>query len=179
MPKTARTIGPNTILGFHNPESHQSYYVTYDREVKGLYSDHHVGDDPDTFQGGNPVFGRDIAPGIDLTVRCVNQEIEDGRTDLRHVCDWVPNKGKVDTLPTKVALQLVHKWFIENELINLFQRECPHLSPSEAFSRWLQSDLVPFTPSQKHIWKIHASILKKEMSIYSRDFRECRFEMTF
>ena len=71
MPKPAHSITPNTIIGFVSPCGNL-YYVTMDYDVAD-WNGKIISTDVDKCTIGNPVYGRDIAAGIAMTIRTIDQ----------------------------------------------------------------------------------------------------------
>ena len=183
--KEAHNILANTILGFVAPGS-RLLCVTESYEVADLSTGKivstpglHKGTAVDAYakevaSHTHAVFGRDIASGISMTVAKRNakpsQNIGLAITTMRTGGDkgW----SIVETLAQSDAVRLMHKWYIEHGLMDLYMRKkCTAIN---GFREWVCGDLIEFfSPNNKLQWYGHVMDIDYEMETKGCEFSEC------
>tara|TARA_B100000575_G_C23143782_1_gene666944 strand:- start:5074 stop:5955 length:882 start_codon:yes stop_codon:yes gene_type:complete len=175
---SAHTVEQNTVIGFVN--GLDLYYVTSNYDVKHLDTDQLVATNV-TNEGevqqctfGNPVYGRDIADGISMTVRTRNNKLNTNTgiaiTEVRvgsygwSVCEH---------LPTHQAMLLMSKWFMEHGMMELYQKQC-NMAPNKAFLEWVTGKNIKFFPKNGKLqWYSNAMSIDYEMELRKCSFEEC------
>lgn len=121
------------------------------------------------------VFGRDIAEGISMSVskrdakpsQNIGIAISTMRTNG-------PGKGwsMVDPLSQRNAVRLMHKWFIEHGLMDLYIRN--KYTAIEGFRKWVCGELIEFfSPNNKLQWYNHVMDIDYEIAVKGCGFSEC------
>jgi hypothetical protein len=184
----AHNILANTILGFAGPGGLK--YVTDGYDVadlttgtivsnggcaKGMAQDAYA---TEVAGREHAVFARDIAAGIGMTVAKRNarpsQNIGIAITTMR-----VGGPGNswsiVDTLAQSDAVRLMHKWYIEHGLMDLYMRN--KYTAISGFQEWVCGKLIEFfTPNNKFQWYGHVMGIDYEMEAEGCEFTECLCE---
>ena len=184
---TAHTITATTILGFAGPGGLK--YVTKNYEVANLATGEIVStggpreEESSTVDAyttevashTHAVYGRDIAAGIGMTVAKrtakPSQNIGIAITMMR-----VGGPGNswsiVDTLAQSDAVRLMHKWYIEHGLMDLYMRN--KYTAISGFQEWVCGKLIEFfTPNNKFQWYGHVMDIDYEMEEKGCEFTEC------
>ena len=184
----AHNILANTIIGFVLP-SGKLLYVTKNYEVADIETGQIVStggsreDDSSTVDAyanevashTHAVYGRDIAAGISMTVAKRNAKLNQNRgiavSTMR--IDSLGNTWSiVDTLSSKNAVRLMHKWFIEHGLMDLYISN--RYTAISGFQEWVCGDLIEFfSPENKLQWYRHAMNIDYEMEKKARPFTMC------
>ena len=183
----AHNILENTIIGFVADD--ELFYVTKDYEVANLTTGEIVStggplvDKSTTVDAyasevashTHAVYGRDIAPGISMTVAKrnakPNQNICIAVTTMR---TGGPGNGWsiVQTLPQRHAVRLMHKWYIEHGLMDLYMRN--KYTAFSGFQEWVCGKLIEFFHADNRLrWYTHAMDIDYEMETKSCGFTEC------
>lgn len=120
------------------------------------------------------VHARDIAAGIGMTIakrtakpsRNIGIAITPMRTGGAN--GW----SIVETLSQSDAVRLMHKWYMEHGLMDLYMRN--KYTAISGFQEWLCGTLIKFfTPNNKFQWYMHAMDLDYEMEAKGCDFAAC------
>lgn len=187
MQKQAHNILENTIIGFVAGD--ELFYVTEDYEVANLTTGEIVSTGGprldnrtavDTYatevaSHTRAVYGHDIAPGISMTVAKKDakpkQNIGITITTMR-----VGGPGNswsvVEPLAQRHAVRLMHKWYTEHGLIDLYMRN--KFTAFSGFQEWVSGHLIEFfSPGNKFQWYGHAMDIDYEMETKACGFTEC------
>lgn len=181
---SANTITDNTIIGFKAPGGLKYITAAYDvadlttgaivsngGRAKGMAQDEYATEVADHTRA---VYGRDIAAGIGMTVANrtakPSQNIGIAITTMRTGAanGW----SIVETLSQSDAVRLMHKWYMEHGLMDLYMRN--KYTAISGFQEWLCGKLIKFfTPNNKFQWYGHAMDLDYEMEATGCDFTAC------
>lgn len=180
----AHSIVENTIIGFVAPDGLK--YVTYNYDVADLTTGEIVssgvcgkGTAVDAYANKvadhtHAVYGRDIAAGIDMTLAKRNakpsQNIGIAITTMR--IDGSNRWSIVDNLAQSHAVRLMHKWYIEHGLMDLYIRN--KYTAIGGFQEWVCGELIDFfTPNNKQQWYSNVMDIDYEMEDKGCEFTEC------
>lgn len=181
---SAHNILENTIIGFVSPEGLK--YVTTNYDVADLTTGKIVSnggravgmaqDDyaTEVADHTHAVYGRDIAAGISMTVAKRNakpsQHIGITVTTMR--TNGSNGWSIVETLAQQDAVRLMHKWYIEHGLMDLYMRN--KYTAISGFQEWVCGKLIEFfTPNNKLQWYGHVMDIDYEMEAKGCEFTEC------
>jgi hypothetical protein len=180
----AHNILPKTIIGFVSPWGLK--YVTKYYDVADLTTGEIVstgccgkGTAVDAYAAEvadhtHAVYGCDIADGISMTVARRNakpsQNIGIAITTMR------TGRGDgwsiVETLAQSDAVRLMHKWYIEHGLMDLYARN--KYTAISGFQEWVCGKLIEFfSANNKFQWYGHVMALDYEIEATGCDFTEC------
>jgi hypothetical protein len=178
----AQTIEDHTVLGFVQGDT--LYYVTSTYGVRQLDTDRLVATSvmnegavrKCTF--GNPVYGRDIASGISMTVRTRDQiQNKNSGIAITHMRTGPKGWSVCETLCRHNAMRLMSKWFMEHGLMDLYQKQCS-MSPNKGFVEWVTGKNIKFfSKSDKLQWYNNAMEIDYEMEFRKCSFGECVCDM--
>ena len=180
----AHNILPNTIIGFVSPWGLK--YVTENYDVADLTSGEIVstgccgkGTAVDAYAAKvadhtHAVYGRDIAAGISMTVAKRNakptQNIGIAITTMR--TGGGDGWSIVETLAQSDAVRLMHKWYIEHGLMDLYARN--KYTAISGFQEWVCGKLIEFfSANNKFQWYGHVMDIDYEMEVKGCEFTEC------
>ncbi len=186
---SAHNILANTILGFVLPND-KLLYVTKNYEVAemetgkivstgGPHQDKSTTVDAyanEVASHTHAVYGRNIAPGTSMTVAKRNCEPNQNiciAINTMRIGDKGTSWSIVEHLSEKNAVRLMHKWFIEHGLMDLYIRN--KYTAISGFKEWVCGGLIEFFSLEDKIeWCRHAMNIKYEMEMESRLFTTCR-----
>ena len=174
----------NTIIGFVGPAGLKYVTAGYDvadlttgtivsngGRAKGMVQDAYATEVADHTHA---VYGRNIADGIGMTVAKrtakPSQNIGIAITTMR--TGGANGWSIVETLAQQDAIRLMHKWYIEHGLMDLYLRN--KYTAISGFQEWVCGKLIEFfTPNNKFQWYGHVMDLDYEMEATGCDFTEC------
>ena len=180
----AHNIRESTIIGFVGPDGLKYVTAGYDvadlttgeivsngGRAKGMAQDEYATEVADHTHA---VYGRDIAAGINMTVAKrtakPSQHIGIGITTMR--TSGANGWSIVETLSQQDAVRLMHKWYIEHGLMDLYMRN--KYTAISGFQEWVCGKLIEFfTPNNKFQWYGHVMDIDYEMEAKGCEFTEC------
>jgi hypothetical protein len=180
----AHNILENTIIGFVSPGGLNYITASYDiaklstgeivstdGRAKGMAVDAYAAE---VASHTHAVYGRDIAAGIGMTVADrhakPSQNIGIAITTMR--TDGAKGWSIVETLAQSDAVRLMHKWYIEHGLMDLYMRN--KYTAISGFQEWVCGKLIEFfTPNNKFQWYGHVMDIDYEMEAKGCEFTEC------
>ena len=188
----AHSIRSTTIIGFVSND--KLLYVTKNYEVAELDTDKIVstgGPQPDSTltvdsyadlvaDHTHAVFGRDIAPGIAMTVAKRNAKpntnIGIAITNMR-INDDSGSWSVVKTLKQKHAARLMHKWYIEHGLMDLYIKN--KYTAFSGFREWVCGSMIDFFHADNRLqWYKHSMNIDYEMELKNCNFTDCTCDLT-
>ena len=163
----------NTILGFYK-DFKNIYYVDSNYRVVHLFTGEVVAEDAATYDKASRVTAKDIMTGSDMTISCSDQTITPhiGITITQFTLNNNESFKSINLLK-EVAVQLMHKWFIEHKMLDLFKQIAPHLTEIEAFEDWIKYNIPHLNPVSKDRWLLNTKLLKDHMEKKNCSFHEC------
>lgn len=180
----AHNILGNTIIGFVAPDGLKYVTTNYDvadlttgkivsngGSAKGMVVDAYATEVADHTHA---VYGRDIAAGIGMTVAKrtakPSQNIGIAITTMR--TGGSNGWSIVETLAQQDAVRLMHKWYIEHGLMDLYMRN--KYTAISGFQEWVCGKLIEFfTPNNRFQWYGHVMDIDYEMEAKGCEFTEC------
>ena len=175
----AHAISEWTLLGYTS--AGLDYYVDYNNNVRRLDTGAIVAEnitnvkDAEKLTIGSPVYGKDLWRGIDMTVKSEDQTLS---TNIGIAINQMTvDKGSWNIskhLDRRVAVKLVHKWFIEHKWLALYNKQT-EMTPIRAFIHWLgEEHFGKLSRSDKLCWYNNAMKIDFEMEHRGCSFEDCR-----
>ena len=155
----------DTVLGFYDSTIENGlYYVDYNYAVRKYRTGEKVADDASTWKGCSRVCASDLASGVDMHIRNVNQKLREhvGITINTMV---VKKEGwfKSKYLPTVYGVALMHKWFIEHKLLEGFRKIAPDMHDGELYDCWIWDNIPHLTKENKLQWIKNGKLIREKM----------------
>lgn len=184
------SILPNTIIGYVTSAG-RLQFVTRDGDVADLSTGEilstkssGLGDNAtvdaytkEVEADTHAVYGGDIASGIGMTVA---KRTAKPRQNIGIAITTMRTGGRggwsiVTTLEGVSARRLMHKWFTEHGLMDMYMRR--KYTAISGFQEWVCGALIEFfSPDNKFQWYGHAMDIDYEMEATGCDFTECLCE---
>tara|TARA_B100001093_G_scaffold507949_1_gene569284 strand:- start:2069 stop:2824 length:756 start_codon:yes stop_codon:yes gene_type:complete len=175
---SAHGISDYTLLGYTS--SVLNYYVDYNNNVRRFDTGEIVAEnitnvkDAEKLTIGSPVYGKDIWKGRDMTVKSENQSLPTNIGIAISQMTVNNNSWNISKhLNRKVAIKIVHKWFIEHKWLALYNKQTD-LIPMRAFIDWVTGkNFGKLSAGDKHTWYKNAMNIDFEMEKRGCSFEDC------
>ena len=175
---SAHSISSWTLLGYTSPGL--DYYVDYNNNVRRLDTDAIVAEnitnvkDAEKLTIGSPVYGKDVWRGYDMTVKSKDQSPP---TNVGiAISQMTISEGSWNFsrhLDKRLAIRLVHKWFIEHKWLALYNKQTD-LLPMRAFIDWVTGKhFGSLSTEDKFTWYKNVMNIDFEMEKRGCSFEDC------